>query len=294
MEITLLGTGTPTPSLKRMSSGYMVRIGDDTLIFDCGPGTYHRMMEAGVLPTQVTHIFLSHLHYDHCLDYQRFVLTHWDQGAGKVPEINVYGPQPLGRINDLLFSRDGVWGPDLTARTELQFSVDIYQARGGVPPRAWPAPKVTEIASGHTITGNGWSVKVGSVVHAQPTLYCFGFRLECDEGVFVYSGDTGPCAGIEKLADGCDVLACMCHYLSGTALSADFAKGCMGHKELAELGKKAGVKNLVISHVTVQMDQPGVRERVLSDMSKIYDGNLYFGEDLMRIPVTGAKAAILD
>ena len=92
MQITLLGTGTPTPSLKRMSAGYMVRTGDDTLILDCGPGSYHRMMEAGVAATEVTHIFLSHLHYDHCLDYQRFVLTHWDQGAGKVPQLNVYGP----------------------------------------------------------------------------------------------------------------------------------------------------------------------------------------------------------
>ena len=30
MKITLLGTGTPTPSLKRMSSGYMVEVGSDT------------------------------------------------------------------------------------------------------------------------------------------------------------------------------------------------------------------------------------------------------------------------
>ena len=34
MKITLLGTGTPTPSLKRMSSGYMVEVGDDIILFD--------------------------------------------------------------------------------------------------------------------------------------------------------------------------------------------------------------------------------------------------------------------
>ena len=33
MRITLLGTGTPTPSLKRMSAGYMVRTGDDVILF---------------------------------------------------------------------------------------------------------------------------------------------------------------------------------------------------------------------------------------------------------------------
>lgn len=42
-----------------------------------------------------------------------------------------------------------------------------------------------------------------------------------------------------------------------------------GHRELAALGEKAGVKTIVISHVTEQIDQPGVRERVLREMSEI-------------------------
>ncbi len=294
MKITLLGTGTPTPSLKRMSSGYMVQIGEDTLIFDCGPGSYHRMMEAGVSATQVTHIFLSHLHYDHCLDYQRLVLTHWDQGAGKVPELNVFGPSPLARINGQLFAQDGVWGPDLTARTKHQLSLDVYTQRGGILPRIWPAPQVSEIQNNNVIEGNDWKITVGSVVHAQPELYCFGFRLECPDGVFVYSGDTGPCKGITKLAKDCNVLASMCHYLTGTSPSTAFAAGCMGHMELAELGEEAGVQNLVISHVTTQIDQPGVRERMLREMASVYSGNLFMGEDLMEIPVGSPLPPILD
>src|SRR3546814_10781196 len=59
MRIRLLGTGTPTPSLERMSSGYMVEIGKDVILFDQGPGTYHRMMEAGVRAVDVTHVFFS-------------------------------------------------------------------------------------------------------------------------------------------------------------------------------------------------------------------------------------------
>jgi ribonuclease Z len=31
MRITLLGTGTPTPSLTRMCSGYVVEIGEDLM-----------------------------------------------------------------------------------------------------------------------------------------------------------------------------------------------------------------------------------------------------------------------
>ena len=40
MRIRLLGTGTPTPSLKRMSSGYLVETGERKILFDFGPGAY--------------------------------------------------------------------------------------------------------------------------------------------------------------------------------------------------------------------------------------------------------------
>ncbi len=65
----------------------------------------------------------------------------------------------------------------------------------------------------------------------------------------------------------------------------------MGHLELAELGKRAGVKNLVVSHVLEQMDVPGVRERLIAEMAEIYDGNIFFGEDLMEIPLGDPKEA---
>src|SRR5581483_8585468 len=62
MRIRLLGTGTPTPSLKRMSSSYLVEVGERKALFDFGPGAYHRMMEAGVRATQITDVFFTHLH----------------------------------------------------------------------------------------------------------------------------------------------------------------------------------------------------------------------------------------
>ena len=68
MKIKLLGTGTPTPSLKRMCSGYVVEIGADVIVFDHGFGAHHRLLELGIPPTRVTHFFCSHLHYDHCAD----------------------------------------------------------------------------------------------------------------------------------------------------------------------------------------------------------------------------------
>ncbi len=294
MRIRLLGTGTPTPSLERMGSGYMVELGSDVILFDHGSGVHHRMLEAGVQPTQVTHVFFSHLHYDHCVDFPRLFLTRWDQAAGSVPELKVYGPPPIAKMCEQLFSREGVYGPDLIARTEHKLSQDIYEARGGVLPRAWPAPEVTELLSGAAVEENGWKVSVISVPHAQPQLVCLGYRLDSPEGSFAYSGDSGPSKALAELAAGCDVLVHMCHYLSGTELSPELARTCAGHLEVARIGQEAGVKNLVVSHTTEQMNVPGIREKVIREMAEIYSGNLFYGEDLMEIPVAGPSPAKLD
>ena len=50
MKLTLLGTGTPTPSLKRASSSYLFEIGSDVIVMDHGPGAHNRLLEAGKSP----------------------------------------------------------------------------------------------------------------------------------------------------------------------------------------------------------------------------------------------------
>jgi ribonuclease Z len=285
MRIRLLGTGTPTPSLRRMCSGYVVEVGDDVIVFDHGFGAHHRLMQLGISAQQVSHLFFTHLHYDHCGDYARLVLTRWDQGAGHHPDLFVFGPPPLSRMTNQLFSEDGVFAPDIAARTQHECSLDIYRARGGALPRLRPAPVVKELSSGDFVEGNGWTIKTGTAEHFRPYLVCYGYRLETSSGTFVYSGDSGPAPGIREIAQGADVLVHMCHYISHTQLSARFAESCMGHIELATLAQECGVRNLVATHITEQFDRPGVRERVIGEMSRAYTGNIFFGEDLMEIPI---------
>ncbi len=293
MRIRLLGTGTPTPSLKRMCSGYVVELGADTIVFDHGFGAHHRLLQLGIAPTQVTHFFCSHLHYDHMGDFPRLLLTRWDQGAGKIPELKVYGPPPIRQVTRALFEQGGAFWPDLVARTENLCSVQIYWARGGSGERKKPAPEVTELAPNAVVREGGWQVTTAGVSHFGPQLVSYGFRLDSAEGSFVYSGDSGPCASMERLAQDCDVLVHMCQYLSGTELGPEFAQSCMGHIELARLAQKANVKTVVVTHVTEQIDQPGVRERLVREMAEVYQGNIIFGEDLMEIPVQGPQAAKL-
>src|SRR5258708_27429552 len=285
MRIRLLGTGTPTPSLRRMCSGYLDETGRDVIVFDHGFGAHHRLMELGVAATRVTHLFLSHLHYDHCGDYPRLVRPRWDRGAGQIRELAVFGPPPLRQMSDRLFGPAGAFEPDLTSRIKHDTSLGIYEARGGTLPRSPPSPIVRELRSGDIVEQTGWAVTVAAVRHVEPYLTCYGFRLDCAAGSFVYSGDSGPSAGMRKLAKDCDVLVHMCHYISGTQLNDGFAASCMGHMELAELAAEAEVRNLVVTHVTEQFDKPGIRERVIPQMSGVYKGNIFFGEDLLEVPL---------
>jgi ribonuclease Z len=294
MRIWILGSGTPTPSLQRMCSGYLVQIGASNIAFDHGFGAHHRLLELGVRATQVTHLFLTHHHYDHIGDYARLLLTRWDQGGGRVSELKVFGPPPLKHITERLFGEDGAFGPDLRARTRDQCSLDLYRARGGIGERKRPAPIITELGPSDIVKDEGWEVRVTPVSHFTPYLTSYAYRLTHDGQSLVYSGDTGPTDSLVRLATSCDVLIHMCHYLSGTAPSADFARSCTGHLELASMARDAGVKTLVLTHITEQLDRPGIRERVTSEMAEVFKGHILFGNDLLEVPMAGAAPGKLD
>jgi ribonuclease BN (tRNA processing enzyme) len=185
VTVTLLGTGTPGPSLTRQSSGYLIDVSNDVIVWDHGPGAHQRLIESGRRSTDVTHAFFTHLHYDHCMDYGRLVLQRWDQGADRIGDLRVFGPPPLARMTEQLFGAHGIYGPDIRARTEHRSSLDVFEARGGKLPRRRPAPQVTEIHAGSVIEGNGWKVTVGHAQHVQPYLECLACRLDTEGGIAV-------------------------------------------------------------------------------------------------------------
>ena len=283
LTITLLGTGTPAPSLVRQGSGYLIEVGRDTIVMDHGPGAHHRLLESRRQAIDVTHAFFTHLHYDHCIDYARLVLQRWDQGAGKIPELDVYGPAPIARMTNQLFGEEGVYGPDIRARVQHHSSLDVFTARGGTLPRRPPTPRVKEVHAGDVVDGNDWRIIVGQAAHVQPYLECLAFRLDCADGSMCYTGDSGATDAIVTLARGCDVLIHMNHYFSGTEPSAAYRAACGNHRDNALTAKRAGVKTLVLTHLLAQIDQPGVREQIVHEIRQVFVGRVIWGEDLMQI-----------
>ena len=286
-KITLLGTGTPAPSLQRQGSSFLFQVGSDLIVFDHGPGSHHRLLESGHKAVDVTHAFFTHLHYDHCMDYDRLVLQRWDQGADKIKDLNVYGPSPMKRMTDLLFGPDGVYGPDIRARIEHQSSIDVFEARGGKAPRKRPAPVVREIHAGDVVQGNGWKITVGHARHVQPYLECLALRLDAPDGSVCYSGDSGASDEVIELARGCDMLIHMNHMFSGTAPSPAYRDAVGHHKQNAVTARRAGVKTLVLTHALAQIDQPRIREQIVHEIQQEFTGKVVWGEDLMQLTLAG-------
>ena len=285
LTVTLLGTGTPTPLVHRAGASTLVTFGQEALLFDCGPGSARRLVEKGMSPRAITGLFLTHLHYDHCMDYAYLVLNRWDQGVGEIPELEVCGPAPLARMTGLLFDEDGVFGPDLAGRTRHPGSEFVYEMRGGVLPRARPAPNVTELADGEGVEREGWTVKAVRAVHCQPQLASLAYRLDTSEGSVVITGDTAPAEGITRLSEGADVLIHMCHLLNGVVTDPRITDCCSGHLDAARTAHDAGVRTLVLVHMTEQLERPGIRERVLHEAAQVFGGHIIFGEDLLDVPL---------
>jgi len=286
LSLTLLGTGTPTPLTHRAGSSYLITLEDEMLMVDCGPGAVRRLLRKGISPAQITSLFLTHLHYDHCVDYAYLVLNRWDQGAGQIPELQVYGPEQTARMTNLLFSETGVFAPDLAGRTRHPGSEFIYEMRGGTLPRQRPDPVVTEVADGVIVEQANWQVTVTEVIHCQPYLICLAYRLDTPTQSIVFGGDTGPLDKFTKLAEGADVLIHMCHFINGVVTDPRLTSCCSGHLDAARTARDAGVKTLVLVHITEQLEQPGIRERVLHEVGQIFTGTVIFGQDLLDVPLT--------
>lgn len=285
VRLTLLGTGTPTPALDRGGCSFLVERDGDFLLFDCGPAAVQRLLALGVPPTQISHIFLTHLHYDHCMDYGYLTLTRWDQGAGQIPDLDVFGPSGLEHMTRLLFGEEGAFQADLAGRTRHPGSHLIYEHRGGKLPRQRPAPQVREVAAGAEIAGEGWHVRVAEMVHCQPYLNSVAYRYDCPEGSIVFTGDTAPNAQLVELAQGASLLLHMCHFLNDVETDSRLTSSCSGHLDAARTAAEAGVEKLVLIHLTEQITRPGIRERMVAEAAEVFAGTIILGDDLMEIPL---------
>jgi ribonuclease Z len=279
-RIYILGAGTPTPTPDRFGSAYVVDTGSDLIMFDCGPAATHKLVKAGLFPTQIDHLFFTHHHFDHDADYPCFLLCRWDQSVGREEVLTVRGPTLTEQITDGLIGSDGVFAHDWKARVGAPLSQRIFENRGGTLPRPAPVVDAADIGAGAVYEGGDWLVRAAYAQHVQPFLDSLAYRLECDAGDVVITGDTEPCESVVKLARGAKALMSMCWDLQENMTRGGELAGQCGTEGAAQMARDAGVETLVLVHRGPALDSHGSEESALEDVRSIFGGEIIFADEL--------------
>jgi len=66
-KVHILGCGSALPTLKHYASSQVVEVRGKLFMIDCGEGTQMQLRRSHIRFTKINHIFISHLHGDHCL-----------------------------------------------------------------------------------------------------------------------------------------------------------------------------------------------------------------------------------
>ncbi len=284
MELVLLGTGGGgllRPNRHRTAE--VVIVGAEPLLFDCGEGATRQLQEAGIHPAEVGYLFFTHHHFDHNTDYPYFALTTWLMGRNR--NLRVYGPPETAHITNLLFGRNGVFRQDQEARTALSGSQDIQRSRTGQE-LAWIEVDVTEIESSGSVCHTGrWSVTAAQTEHVQPYMDTLAYRVDSDEGSIAIAVDSAPTQAVIDLARGADILLHECSVTEEFRERFGLQRAHSGPKSAAQVAAEANVAKLVLVHILPDLDTPATLAEMTREVRRIFSGEVYMGEDLMRITV---------
>ncbi|MDX2241816.1 MAG: ribonuclease Z [Leptolyngbyaceae cyanobacterium bins.302] len=123
MQITFLGTSSGVPTRSRNVSGVALRLPQraEVWLFDCGEGTQHQFLRSELRVSQLTRIFITHMHGDHIFGLMGLLAS--CGLAGNPNRIDIYGPPDLDEY--LKACRR-------YSQTHFSYPVKVHTARPGV------------------------------------------------------------------------------------------------------------------------------------------------------------------
>lgn len=237
MQLTVLGCRAGMPAYGQPSSGYLVETGSHQFLLDCGPGIA-TALTAAFEPSALDAVIISHLHVDHCYDLlplgksllSPFALAHFpgvsvetkaDQDLPRVPLYVPAGALPM--LN--------TWASLMTVDT-MPLLDRVFD--GGFD--------VREYRPDDRITIGDTTIEMIELKHTKPNC---GMRITGPTGSLAYTGDTGVCDGLPRLADGVDLLLAEAS-LERTDVSDH---GHLSAADAARAATEGGATSLVLTHL---------------------------------------------
>ncbi len=275
-KLVLLGTaGGPVPRSPRHAPSQVVVVDGHAYVIDCGNGVAQQLQLAGISPSSLRAVLVTHHHSDHNADLGNLFLLSWPLLTRPVP---VLGPPPLSAILRSFFEMS-------------RYDIEIRVEDEG-------RPHLSEFVVGREIAQPGVvfrddkiEVRAALVEHP-PVQPAFAFRIDTADRSVVISGDTRPCNALVELARGADVLV---HEVIHLPAIGGLAEGNNGTRlfehlrachtpvdQVGALAERAGVGTLVLSHF---VPASGVvpDEVWQAEAARGYSGRVVVGRDLLEL-----------
>ena len=96
MTLTILGCGSALPTTRHNPTSQVLNVRDKLFMIDCGEGTQLEMRRARLKFSRLGHIFISHLHGDHC--FGLFGLISTFNLLGRTAELHIHSPRGLEEL----------------------------------------------------------------------------------------------------------------------------------------------------------------------------------------------------
>lgn len=271
-QITILGSGSSTPTLTRNPSSQIVNVNENYYMIDCAEGTQVQLRKFKVKFQRLNHIFISHLHGDHYLGLIGLIQSMHLLGRKNV--LNIYGHESLNDIiklhnsvsetylkypivfHPLTFDEKKLLHEDAKTRIysfPLKHRIptcgflfeekerELSILKSAITDYEIPVKDILKIKK-----GADFKTKEGKII---PNKYLTGKKIPPRK--YAYCSDTKYYEKIVEVINGVDLL-----YHEATFLNAlkDRAKETFHStaSQAAEIAKKAKAKQLLLGHFSVR------------------------------------------
>lgn len=95
-EVHILGCGSALPTTRHFASSQVVNLREKLYMIDCGEGAQLQLRKSKLKFTRLNHIFISHLHGDHCFGLLGLISTF--NLLGRTAELHIHSPQGLEEL----------------------------------------------------------------------------------------------------------------------------------------------------------------------------------------------------